>query len=94
MNGVLYHALNSKKYSMKNWPNIMNSTGLDVIHKLARLGQRKQVCIQWIPPHAGVPRNRAADELAGRDCELPDPSSSVLNHSLTHSLHRVKINLT
>ncbi|GFW25437.1 putative RNA-directed DNA polymerase from transposon BS [Trichonephila clavipes] len=45
-----------------NWPL---NTGLDILSKLVRLGQRKQVCLQWIPSHAGVPRNEAADELAG-----------------------------
>ncbi|GFW36380.1 RNase H domain-containing protein [Trichonephila clavipes] len=56
ISGALDHALNSNKDSiwiptdsrgsiqyLKNWPIIMDSTGLDITSKLARLGQRKQV---------------------------------------------------
>ncbi|GFU38957.1 hypothetical protein TNCV_1753661 [Trichonephila clavipes] len=49
--------------------------------QLVRLGQRKQVCLQWIPLHMGVAGNEAADELAGRGYDLPDSSSTVLTHT-------------
>ncbi|GFX41333.1 RNase H domain-containing protein [Trichonephila clavipes] len=149
---------------LKNLPKITDSTGLDILSKLARLGQRKQVCLQWIPSHADVPGNEAAivrvqyfvrggivwpplpckfkasllhlpvdgvrflgrqkgvalqlqdarvgvgstkdadrcselrrytaDELAGRGCDLSNPSSTNLNHSEIPSLQRTKMNLT
>ncbi|GFU73701.1 putative RNA-directed DNA polymerase from transposon BS [Trichonephila clavipes] len=107
ISGALEHALNSYMDNiwimtdsrssipyLKNWPIIMDSTGLDILCKLVRLGQRKQVCLQWIPSHVGVPGNEAADELAGRGSDLPNPRSTVLTHTEIHSFQRNKMNLT
>ncbi|GFV90103.1 nup43 [Trichonephila clavipes] len=55
-----------------------------------RLGQRKQICLQWIPSHVSVPGNQAFDELADRGCDLSNPTSTVLSHSEIHSLQRTK----
>ncbi|GFS59536.1 putative RNA-directed DNA polymerase from transposon BS [Trichonephila clavipes] len=92
--GALDHALNSYNDSiwiltdsrssiqyLKNWPKIIDSTGLDILSKLVRLDHRKQVCLQWIPSHVGVGGNEDADELAGRGCDLPNPSSTVLTYT-------------
>ncbi|GFV27098.1 RNase H domain-containing protein [Trichonephila clavipes] len=90
---ILTDSRSSIQY-IKNWPKIINSTGLDILSKLARLGQRKEVCIQWIPSHVGVPGNEAAYELSCRVYDLPIPSSTILNHSEIHSLQRNKMNFT
>ncbi|GFX03890.1 RNase H domain-containing protein [Trichonephila clavipes] len=89
ISGTLDHALNSYKDSfriltnsrssiqyVKNLSKIMDSTGLDILSKLVSFGQRKQVCLQWISSHVDVPENEAADELAGRGCDFPNPSST------------------
>ncbi|GFU36593.1 uncharacterized protein TNCV_802521 [Trichonephila clavipes] len=68
--------------------------GLDILSKLVRLGQRKQVCLQWIPSQVGVSEIEAADELAGRGCDLSYPSSTVLTHTEIHSFQINKMNLT
>ncbi|GFY36104.1 RNase H domain-containing protein [Trichonephila clavipes] len=72
ISGALDRALNSYKDSIwvltdsrssiqyfKNCPKIMDSTGLDISSKLVRLGQRKQLCLQWIQSHVGVPGQRS-----------------------------------
>ncbi|GFT26435.1 RNase H domain-containing protein [Trichonephila clavipes] len=71
---ILTDSRNSILY-LKNWPKIMDSTGLDILSRLARVGQRKQVCLQWIPSHVGVPGDEAADVLAGMGCDLLTPFS-------------------
>ncbi|GFV04564.1 RNase H domain-containing protein [Trichonephila clavipes] len=75
ISGALDHVLNSNKASIwiltdsrssiqyLNWPKIMDRTGLDSISKLVRLGQRKQVCLQWIPSHVGVPGNESSNKF-------------------------------
>ncbi|GFX75083.1 histone-lysine N-methyltransferase SETMAR [Trichonephila clavipes] len=70
-------------YSLSEENRANRSTTCNLL--LQRLGQRKQVCIQRSPSHEGVPGNKAADELAGRGGDLPNPSSTVLTHTEIHS---------
>ncbi|GFT21799.1 RNase H domain-containing protein, partial [Trichonephila clavipes] len=77
---------------LKDWTKIMDSTVLDILSKL--VGQRKQASLQWIPSQVGVPENEAANELASRGCDLPNPCSAALTHSEMHSFQRNKMNLT
>ncbi|GFV59720.1 hypothetical protein TNCV_1907911 [Trichonephila clavipes] len=56
----------------------MDSTGLDILFKLVRLGQRKQVRLQWNPSHVGVPGNEADDELATNRTEIPTYGFDVI----------------
>ncbi|GFV10126.1 hypothetical protein TNCV_3660781 [Trichonephila clavipes] len=44
--------------------------------------------------NVGVSGNEAADELSGRGCDLPNPSSTVLTHTEIPSFQRNKMNLT
>ncbi|GFU83583.1 RNase H domain-containing protein [Trichonephila clavipes] len=69
---ILTDSRSSIQY-LKSWLKVMESTGLDILSKVARLGQRKQVRLQWIPSHVGVPGKEAADELAGRGCDFVTP---------------------
>ncbi|GFU46382.1 RNase H domain-containing protein [Trichonephila clavipes] len=87
---ILTDSRSSIQY-LKNWPKIMDSTGLDILSKLVRLGQRKHVGLQWSASHLGVPGNEAAD---GRGCDLPNPSSTVLTHTEIPSFQRNKRKLT
>ncbi|GFW34336.1 RNase H domain-containing protein [Trichonephila clavipes] len=86
---ILTDSRSSIQY-LKGWSKLMGSTDLDIISKLARLGLRKQVRLQGIPSHVGVPGN----DIANENFDLPTPSFSVLSHSEIHSLYRAKMNLT
>ncbi|GFV76705.1 transposable element Tcb2 transposase [Trichonephila clavipes] len=60
-----------KRALQESW----NRLSAQVIHSSShsKLGQRKQVCLQWIPSHVSVPRNEADHELAFRGCDLLTP---------------------
>ncbi|GFV39957.1 RNase H domain-containing protein [Trichonephila clavipes] len=66
----------------------------ELLRQLALEAWSEETCLQWISSHVGVPGNEAADELAGRGCDLPNPSSTVLTHTEIPSFQRNKMNLT
>lgn len=90
---ILTDSKSSIQY-LKNWPNILDKLGQDVILKLAALNQGRTVCFQWIPSHVGVYGNEVADLLAGRGSELPTSPSAKLKTSEIHSLFLARINTT
>ncbi|GFU00367.1 RNase H domain-containing protein [Nephila pilipes] len=63
---------------LRNWPNIQDKLGQDIILKLSTLTQRGTVCLQKIPSHVGVYGNKVADLLPGESSELPTAPSTEL----------------
>ncbi|GFU98208.1 hypothetical protein TNCV_3961171 [Trichonephila clavipes] len=61
----------------------MDSTGLDISSKLARLGREETSMSQVDTITCGVPENEADNKLAGRGCDLSNPGFTVLSHSET-----------
>ncbi|GFX58155.1 uncharacterized protein TNCV_4049131 [Trichonephila clavipes] len=63
-------------------------------HETKPLNAIQSSSVQWIPSYVGVYGNEEADELAGRGCDLSNPSPTVLSPSEIISLQRTKRNLT
>ncbi|GBN80733.1 hypothetical protein AVEN_88747-1 [Araneus ventricosus] len=77
---------------LKNWPEIREKTGQEVISKIATLSQKSRVCFQWIPSHVGVFGNEEADVLAKEGSALPSATSSELFTSEIYSIHKAIAN--
>ncbi|GFU31679.1 RNase H domain-containing protein [Trichonephila clavipes] len=105
ISGALDHVLNYNKNSisiltdssssikyLKNWPKIIDSTGIYVISKLARLGLRKQVCVV-IPRGPGVPSLHPRD-LDFLHAEIVEVEIEVVSPSIVPSGNFAELNRT
>ncbi|GBM94352.1 hypothetical protein AVEN_3944-1 [Araneus ventricosus] len=88
---ILTDSKSSIQY-LKNWPEIREKTGQEVISKIATLSQKSRVCFQWIPSHVGVFGNEEADVLAKEGSALPSATSSELFTSEIYSIHKAIAN--
>ncbi|GBN29182.1 hypothetical protein AVEN_206672-1 [Araneus ventricosus] len=88
---VLTDSKSSIQY-LKNWPEIREKTGQEVVSKIATLSQKSRVCFQWIPSHVGVFGNEEADVLAKEGSALPSASSRELFTSEIYSIHKAIAN--
>ncbi|GBO46887.1 hypothetical protein AVEN_244706-1 [Araneus ventricosus] len=88
---VLTASKSSIQY-LKNWPEIREKTGQEVVSKIATLSQKSRVCFQWISSHVGVFGNEEADVLAKEGSALPSASSSELFTSEIYSIHKAIAN--
>ncbi|GBO41118.1 hypothetical protein AVEN_122941-1 [Araneus ventricosus] len=84
---VLRDSKSSIQY-LKNWLEIREKTGQEVVSKIATLSQKSRVCFQWIPSHVGVFGNEETDVLAKEGSALPSASSSELFTSEIYSIHK------
>ncbi|GBL80252.1 hypothetical protein AVEN_92188-1 [Araneus ventricosus] len=83
---VLTDSKSSIQY-LKNWPEIREKTGQEVVSKIATLSQKSRVCFQWIPFYVGIFGNEEADVLAKEGSALPSASSSELFTSEIYYIH-------
>ncbi|GBM85041.1 hypothetical protein AVEN_248971-1 [Araneus ventricosus] len=74
---------------LKNWPEIREKTGQEIISKIATLSQKSIVCFQWIPSHVGVFDNEEADVLAKEGSALPSATSSRPKYILFTRLKQI-----
>ncbi|GBM24118.1 hypothetical protein AVEN_50236-1 [Araneus ventricosus] len=88
---ILTDSKSSIQY-LKNWSEIREKTGQEVVSKIATLSQKSRVCYQWIPSHVGVFGNEEADVLAKEGSALPSATSSELFTSEIYSIHKAIAN--
>ncbi|GBL89895.1 hypothetical protein AVEN_178328-1 [Araneus ventricosus] len=74
---ILRNSKSSIQY-LKNWQQISEKTGQEIISKIVSLSQKSRVCSQWIPSHVGVFGNGVADLLTKEGSALPSAASGEL----------------
>ena len=59
----------------------LQGLGSDKDQSLSKLGEERNVVLQWIPAHCGIPGNEEADKLANIGSETNDDQTSSLTYA-------------
>ena len=65
-------------------------TLLKIKQSLSKLGEEKNIVLQWMPAHCGIPGNEEADKLAKRGRETNDDQPSSLTFAEVKTIVKTK----